>query len=129
MTINDLTTLLYKLLIDGCVKPSISGDVYKYVRPNSDKEDVVVTPISLVGQGYQRGTVNLNIWVPDIQVSGQSTPDSKRLDAISKTINDLIKGSNYGDLTITINGQTLQEEADLKYHFCSIAVDFEIFIP
>ena len=120
--------ILYSLLSDSdllnAVDGRISGDIYKHVRPNSGKEDIVVSSISLVGQSKQFGSAVVNIWIPDNE---QSFPDTKRIDYLAAKAVEIIENAFSLDYNITIGNQDIYAEPELKYHFYSITVNFEFF--
>ena len=123
--------ILYKLFNGSGLKTitpgKITGDVYKITRPNSQKEDIVVKSLSLVGQTKQFGSAVVNIWVPDKDQKSQNVPDTKRIDILSALAVDLISTTVSPDYNMTIANQGMFDEPDMKYHYYSITINFEFF--
>lgn len=123
--------ILYKLFNGSSLKTitpgKITGDVYKYSRPNSTKEDIVIKSLSLVGQTKQFGSAVVNIWIPDKQLKERYVIDSQRIDALAALAVELIHSTDSQDYNITTANQLVIGEPDLKYHYYSITVNFEFF--
>ena len=123
--------ILYKLLkgsvLTTATPGKITGDIYKYTRPNSKGEDIVIHSLSLVGQSAQYGSAAVNIWIPDLDKKDQYFPDTKRIETLSSLALELIKALVSDDYNVTIANQNVFAETDIKYHFFSITVNFEFF--
>jgi hypothetical protein len=123
--------ILYALFMGSELKTAtpgkITGDVYKYTRPSSGKEDVVINSLSLVGQTKQFGSAVVNLWIPDKDLQDQSFPDTKRVDELATKAIELIENTVSTDYNMTIANQGIFGEPEMKYHFFSITVNFEFF--
>ena len=123
--------ILYQLFNGSGLKTvtpgKITGDVYKVSRPNSQKEDIVIKSLSLVGQTKQFGSAVVNIWIPDKQLKERGVADTKRIDVLSALAVELLSTTISPDYNITIANQLVIDEQDLKYHYYSITVNFEFF--
>ena len=66
----------------------ISGNVYKLSRPiNSKKEDIVIIPLAMTADQMQRGIINVNVHVPNLDLPGDQTqPNNPRLQEISSYV-------------------------------------------
>lgn len=80
----EIKTNIYKLLMSSPLKGEISGVISKRKRPlSSDKEDIVISILaSRLGQ-LQPFTINVNIYVKDVEVNGQCEEDSERIERLS----------------------------------------------
>lgn len=66
LTTEEIATRVYQMLQESEVKTMISG-VIDYERNDYTKEDVIIVPHTIDGEGSVRfGQINLNIHVPDI---------------------------------------------------------------
>lgn len=95
---------LYGLVSASGFLAHVNGDLYRAgTRPqDSSSEDVVVTFTTADGEQVQTGVVTLNVYVPDIAVSGYNgkVEDIERTEAIERLLNELVEylrksGSNY----------------------------------
>ena len=123
----DQSNILYSVLNVSLVTDAITGSIYKDVRPNSKKEDIVISSLPVVGNGQQIGQANVNIYVPSIPVTteGQTmvVPNNPRLAEISAIVVDRIKAHIGSDYNVTIANSKLIEEKE--YHFYNVKVNFE----
>lgn len=66
ITTEEIATRVYQMLQESEVKTMISG-VIDYERNDYTKEDVIIVPHTIDGEGSVRfGQININIHVPDI---------------------------------------------------------------
>ena len=66
ITTEEIATRVYQMLQESEVKTIISG-VIDYERNDYTKEDVIIVPHTIDGEGSVRfGQININIHVPDI---------------------------------------------------------------
>lgn len=66
LTTEEIATRVYQMLQESEVKTMISG-VIDYERNDYTKEDVIIVPHTIDGEGSVRfGQININIHVPDI---------------------------------------------------------------
>ena len=116
-----LTQDVFSMIDVPAVKNSISGSVYPGKRPDgSRKEDVVVNCLPVTGDQLQKGVVNVNIHVPNLQItiSGQadnSQPDLKRIQEIFEVIEPIIDDAIKNDTDISIQQAILIEEGNEHY--------------
>jgi len=123
----DQKTILYKLLNGSAVKTALTGSIYKDVRPQSDKEDVVINSLPILGSRTQYGSANVNVYVKDITESGALVPNNKRLAELSTQVRSVLEAHNGDDYNLTIGSEHLLEEPSIKYHYVNYKVNFEFF--
>lgn len=134
-TINDISGILYRML-SGAGLNNTGGIYQNGQRPaNSTMEDVVIAPISLTTQACpQSGTWNVNIYVPDMEVSTgiavELVPNGARLDELTKQVHDAIVNSNHvvDGIGIYESSHVMIEEREMKQHYMNIRVELTIQI-
>jgi hypothetical protein len=67
---------------------SLTGGIFKARRPKDSKlEDIVVRTLAINGDQVQEGLVNVNVHVPNLQLTDDSTqPDEDRFTAITNIV-------------------------------------------
>jgi len=122
----DVVDLLYVLIKNSALNAEISGLVCKYKRPiNSENEDIVINSLPVNKQDVQRGMLNVNIHVPDLQLPGtpiDRQPDTARLRTLTNMTIELLEeyyGAAY--LFEVDDDNVLPDENN---HFSNIRVSF-----
>lgn len=94
-------------------------------------ERIVVNTLPLTGDILQRCYVNVNGFVPDIQVSGGSSlPDTKRLEEVEVLIINVFKNhANSGDIHIYIERQAIERNPSFNEHFINVRVKVNLKNP
>jgi len=123
----DQKTILYKLLNESAVKTALTGGIYKDVRPQSEKEDVVINSLPILGSSTQYGSANVNVYVRDITENGTLMPDNKRLAVLSTLVRSVLETHTGSDYNMEIGSEHLLEEPSIKYHYVNYKVNFEFF--
>lgn len=108
---------------------TISG-VVDYERNDYSKEDVIIVPHTMDGEGSLRyGQINVNIHVPDLQVNLNGTPvaraDYKRLTEIRTQVVAILQNhveANAGWNWYIERFNPAIKEPDLNEHFFSLAL-------
>lgn len=123
--------LVYSSLVPGALKSAVSGDIYKQTRPiNSNKEDVVINALPVTNQKIQRGLVNVNIHVPNLEVQtgekiiDRTLPNTSRLKALAAIAIGILKekwGAN-GDYLLEIESERIFPDG--SNHYSNIRVLF-----
>ena len=112
---------IFSLLDVPAVKSSISGGVYPGKRPDgSRKEDVVVNCLPVTGDQLQRGIVNVNIHVPNLEITisghpDNSQPDLKRIEEIYQVVEPIIENGIKDNTDVSIQQAILIEEGNEHY--------------
>ena len=82
-------TIFQRLIQSGVKNTSaITGGIFKNRRPkDSQKEDIVVRALTMNAEQIQEGVINVNIHVPNLKLSSDSTqPDETRFKAITEIV-------------------------------------------
>ena len=106
----------------------ISGHVYKMSRPiNSGKEDIVIIPLALTSDQVQRGIINVNIHVPNLDLPGDQTqPNNKRLEEITEVVTAALDDQWRYDYNFTLDNAGLPAR-DQNGWYTNIRVEFNSF--
>ena len=125
----DPVQILYDRLSSSELVDELSGKLYKMVRPNGSKlEDIVINGLPISADQFQEASTNVNLYVPDIQVStNQFVPDTARLAYLASiAVNFLYE--YYGDgYRYNFRFQGDVEEAETEQHYINLRIDFEFF--
>lgn len=129
-TVLDLVDDVYELLDDGPVHIALSGDIFLHQKPDNYKGDcIVINGLAMTGeQGLQRAVVNVNIIVPNLQLTINKQPDLSqpnraRIKAISDVVLSYLKNALINDTLTGIQTITLINDKELKEHFLNIRVE------
>ena len=82
-------TIFQRLIQSGVKNTSaITGGIFKNRKPkDSQKEDIVVRALTMNAEQIQEGVINVNIHVPNLKLSSDSTqPDETRFKAITEIV-------------------------------------------
>lgn len=127
----DLVDVVYNELKSGPTKSAINGGVYKYTRPvNSSLEDVVINSLPVTGEQLQQAIVNVNVFVPNQDVSidevQQKTANHVRLKALAAlAVTELTDGIS-GDYTWGVQQQTVIEDDESDSYYVNIRLQFYV---
>lgn len=133
LTVIDVASLLFEHLKFSVLINSISGakgDLCLYARPtNSRLEDVVINTLPIVeGEVWDECYLNVNIYVPDMDIKGDSSqPDLNRLSILARFAKDSLEITHYaGDYTFSTKNQpgNLFKDID-KQHYMNFRVEFK----
>lgn len=89
---------------------------------SGDGERLVVNSLPVTGFILQRCYVNVNGFVPDIQVAGSSpVPNTKRLEAVEKLLTDFLgEHVNSGDVHIYVESIGVERNMAMDEHFVNV---------
>ncbi len=91
LTSEEIAIRVYQMLNSSQVSAMITGSV-AYERSDYAKEDVIVIPHTVTGEGSVRyGQINVNIHVPDVPVGTGFAINFKRLVDIKKSVIDVLE--------------------------------------
>lgn len=65
------------VIFNSCLRTAITGSIARRRPPNSDKEDIIVNSLGLSFSQIQRGIVNVNIHVPNIDFTANGVTDTE----------------------------------------------------
>lgn len=131
-TPQEIIDFLYEYLSNSDLKKIISGGIYPRKRPkNSDKEDIVIGGISFSGDSVQRGTINVNIYIPEISVNIkneiQTQPNGPRMREIEAVAIPLLRELYFGgDCSVWSTGYAEIKEPELAIWKVNIRLEVRI---
>jgi hypothetical protein len=124
----DTNNVLFEALKNSSLKSAITGKVYKGKRPiNSNTEDVVINSLPITNEQLQRSVSNVNIFVPDINVSGSAidkVPNYVRLKQLMVFAESDLSAGISGEFLWSIQQQTVIEDNESDSHYVNIRIDF-----
>lgn len=126
---SDAIDLVYKTLQGTALESSISGELWKGKRPqNSSLEDVVINALPVNNTKIQRGLVNVNIHVPNLELDGNpkdtSLPNTARLKELSAIAIGLLKENwgTSGDTLLEVETERVFPDSGGLNHYSNIRV-------
>ncbi|GAB3973834.1 hypothetical protein GCM10028806_28530 [Spirosoma terrae] len=129
----DQVNILYSRLSGSNLKTAITGSIYKLVRLTDSKlEDVVVNSLPVTNDQIQRGTANVNIYVPDITYKPQNgkaqlVPNAERLYELAAIATQVVNEHSTPDYTFWLVNQSLIPEPETNQHYINLRIDFRFF--
>jgi len=121
----DAINILYAKINASPLKTAINGAIYKLKRPTSAKEDIVINSIVLGNSNFQEGVFNVNVYVPNITVSGASLPNTARLNELETLGNSLFEHVTTQDYSIYKESTSLFEEVSINQHYINFRINFK----
>jgi hypothetical protein len=121
----DAINILYAKINTSPLKVAVNGAIYKLKRPTSAKEDIVINSIVLGSSNFQEGVFNVNIYVPNITVSGASLPNTARLNELETLGNSLFEHVTTQDYSIYKESTSLFEEVSINQHYINFRINFK----
>lgn len=128
----DLEQILYDRLKNGDLVAEITGGLYKRQRvPASELEDVVIISLPINADQIQEGIVNINIHVPNIEVTANGVtnpdqPDTARLmelaDLAKLELDDVYEPTT--GYFFNIQQQQLFSDEEAKDHYINFRIVF-----
>lgn len=106
------------------VTSAISGKIYPIKRSiNSRLVDIVIGIQGLDNEQLQQGTVNVNVFVPNL-ISDSSMPDLATLDKLSALLSPLLDGQYRQEFHTKVGSPPIVYQDTDGSHFLNIKVDY-----
>jgi hypothetical protein len=120
---------VFLLIRDSPLKESLSGGIYRDgMRPfNSDKEDAVISFLTGIDGQFQKGIVNINIFVPDIEFGGSNkVKNIARCNQIEELCQGIIPSLKKEGYRFSLDSliQTFKAE-ETSQHFVNVKLRFD----
>lgn len=119
----------YQLIKDSRLGTAIRGTVYRSeMRPaDATDEDLIVKFLAGTDEQIQRGTVILNLYVPDINFKdGRKVADKKRIGELQELILDFIDTCDDTDYWIESDGTPYSTmNPDIEQHLIVSRLKFQ----
>ena len=119
----------YQLIKNSRLGAEIRGTVYRSeMRPaDATDEDLIVKFLSGTDEQIQRGTVILNLYVPDINFKdGRKVADKKRIGVLQAMILDFIETCDDTDYLIASDGTPYSTmNPDIEQHLIVARIKFQ----
>jgi hypothetical protein len=115
------------------LKAAINGGIYtEDERPdNSEKEDITVNTITITrAYSPQKGTSNVNIYVPDLKLTinkqEQRKVNKERLRQITDLVVSTLESARIFGLTFWITNETTIKEPQIYQHYVNLRIEWNI---
>lgn len=119
----------YQLIKNSKLGAAIRGSVYRSeMRPtDATDEDLIVKFLAGTDEQIQRGTVILNLYVPDIDFTdGRKVADKKRIGELQELILDFIDTCDDADYWITADSTPYSTmNHDIEQHLIVARLKFQ----
>lgn len=117
-TEGEIVTGVYRYVVGSVLASAVSGLVYKSRnRPvNSDKEDIVIKPLSNAPRQKQQCTINLNIYVPDNYGDGQYEKNGERCDELEAVAAQVLEVFHVGGARVVLETQHTYQVENANAH-------------
>jgi hypothetical protein len=119
----------YQLIKNSRLGAEIRGTVYRSeMRPaDATDEDLIVKFLAGTDEQIQRGTVILNLYVPDINFKdGRKVADKKRIGVLQAMILDFIETCDDTDYLIASDGTPYSTmNPDIEQHLIVARIKFQ----
>lgn len=131
-TVSECKDMIYQKIAASPLKTAISGEICKDRRPqNSDKENIVIGMIDLSDGSVQQGTINVNIYVPDkdVTINGrvQKQPNGPRLRELSRMALNVLKEIYFEDCSFWVANQSENKEPNLDCMFANLRGEIRVY--
>lgn len=119
----------YQFIKDSDLGAALRGTVYRSeMRPaDATDEDLVVKFLAGTDEQIQRGTVVLNLYVPDIDYTdGRKVADKKRIGELQELILDFVDTYDDNDYLIELDGTPYSTmNTDIEQHLIVTRLKFQ----
>lgn len=130
----DTDDILFRILDGNAgLKAAISGGIYPgNSRPdNSEKEDITINTITVTRNFLpQKGTSNVNIYVPDLKLKinnqEQRKANRERMREITNRVITTLEAANPEGLTLWIANETTLREPEIHRHYINLRIEWNI---
>lgn len=135
ITTEEIAIRVYQLLRESSVSSLINGSI-DYERNDYSKEDVIIIPHAIDGEGSVRyGRINVNIHIPDLAIRNEALSDTvyrinfQRLIEVRSAVIEVLQnhwevGMGYNWNVGLINPPI--KEPNHNEHFVSIALEITV---
>ena len=119
----------YQFIKDSDLGAALRGTVYRSeMRPtDATDEDLVIKFLAGTDDQIQRGTVVLNLYVPDIDYTdGRKVADKKRIGELQELILDFVDTCDDNDYLIELDGTPYSTiNTDIEQHLIVTRLKFQ----
>lgn len=127
---SELINLIYGIVKDSALADEITGTIYKRIRPNGSlTEDIVINCLPTGNANVQDATVNLNIYVPDLESKSNSTnqflPDTKRIEELESIANTVFTDVNASGYWFDVQFISVIQESEINQHFINVRLNIK----
>ena len=113
----DIKDDIYRFVKDSALHSTISGNIYKTVRPNNSAlEDIVISVLANNNRQLQEAYVYVNIYVQDVFNGTYYEEDSKRLRTLCALAFDILNVGNCSTFRFSLEEQRVLKSQGSNEH-------------
>ena len=123
---------VYSVLKTSQLKTAVSGSLYKMQRPDdSTKEDIVINSLPVVSGDVDECVVNVNVYVPDLQISiagkPQTQPDFARMKQLTDIGKLALEEYSSQSFRFFLDNVGVIREQSINQHFINFRLSYGAF--
>ena len=128
----DMGEILYGVVGGSALPGLVSGGVFLEKQPDDSKSEYIVINTIVLSEGpLDLGAANVNIHVPDMEISiggrTQKAPNLARIKALGAVAIPLLKRGIGGGYSFGIENQNLIAEPELDSHYLNLVIRFVFY--
>ncbi len=128
ITDQELKGLIRKFIVSSNALCSLSGEIITTTRPdNSGKEDAVISVLDNHNDEIQQVTINVNVYVPDINPKGYYEEDGIRLKELCVTCKELFDKKSLDLLLFKEYHQKVYANKSTSEHFINNKIIYKFY--
>ena len=117
-----------KYIVASGVLSSLNGQIITTTRPdNSGKEDVIISVLDNRNAEFQQVTLNVNVYVPDINPKGYYEEDGLRLKELSAICKNLFDKKSLDLLLFSEYQQRVFKNESTNEHFINNNIIYKFY--
>lgn len=122
----EIVDLMYTYLSGSALRAAVTGGLYKNnERPvNSTSEDIVISNLGTPNLQMQLSVLNVNVWVPMLEVNGAWYANHARMETLATLAQDDLQLNVFSGHHFRLQQQLLFREEEVKQYFINNRVEF-----
>lgn len=123
----DIKDELYRALKGSPLAKAVTGELLKTRRPrNSDKEDILISVLANEGDQKQEAIANVNIFVKDNVIDGQTEEDTIRLRELCNVAKETMKAIRIRPVLLRVSPPRVFEVEGTEWHIINNRISYKI---
>lgn len=123
---------VYQVLRTSQLKTAVTGGLYKLQRPDdSTKEDIVINSLPIVAGDVDQCVINVNVYIPDLQISiagkPQTQPDFARMKQLTDYGKLVLEEYTSQTFRFFIDNIGVFREQSINQHYINFRLSYGAF--